>query len=62
MKKFVEVLKNPAVTIFLWLLAAASEVAICIQAVRVKGAPAIACVVMLIISTVLLLFRYLKKK
>lgn len=61
MKKFLEVLKNPVMTIFLWLLAAACEVGICIQAVKAKGAPAIACVVMLVISAILLLIRYRKK-
>ena len=60
MKKFIEVLKNPVMTIFLWLLGAASEIGLAIQAVKACGAPAIACVVMLIISTILLLIRYKK--
>lgn len=60
MKKFIEVLKNPVVTIFLWLLATASEVGICIQAVKMAGAPAIACVIMLIIGAVCLCLRYKK--
>ena len=60
MKKFIEVLKNPVVTIFLWLLGAACEAGLAIQAVKALGAPAIACVVMLVISTALLLIRYKK--
>ena len=60
MKKFIEVLKNPVMTIFLWLLGAASEIGLCIQAVKMAGAPAVACVVMLCISVILLLIRYKK--
>ena len=60
MKKFLEVLKNPVMTIFLWLLGAASEIGLCIQAVKMAGAPAVACVVMLCISAVLLAIRYKK--
>ena len=60
MKKFIEMLKNPVMTIFLWLLGAASEIGLCIQAVKMAGAPAITCVVMLCISAVLLLLRYKK--
>ena len=60
MKKFIEVLKNPAVTIFLFLLGIASELGLCIQAVKAKGAPAWACLVMLIIDAVLLAIRYKK--
>ena len=60
MKKFIEVLKNPAMTIFMWLLAAACEAGLMVQAVKMAGAPAIACVVMLIIDAVLLLIRYKK--
>ena len=60
MKKFIEVLKNPAMTIFMWLLAAACEAGLMVQAVKMAGAPAIACAVMLIIDAVLLLIRYKK--
>ena len=60
MKKLIEVLKNPVMTIFMWILAAACEVGLCIQAVKACGAPAIACVIMLIIDAVFLLLRYKK--
>lgn len=60
MKKFLEILRNPVVTIFLWILGAACEIGLAIQAVKACGAPAIACVVMLVVSAVLLLIRYRK--
>ena len=60
MKKFIEVLKNPVMTIFLCLLEAACEVGLAIQAVKMAGALAIACAVMLVVSSVLLLLRYKK--
>ena len=62
MKKFLEVLKNPVMTIFLWLLGAASEIGLCIQAVKMAGAPAIACVIMLCLSVGCLILRYWKGK
>lgn len=60
MKKFIEVLKNPAMTIFMWILGVACEAALILQAVKAKGAPAWACLIMLIIDAVLLALRYRK--
>ena len=60
MKKLKEFISNPVMTIFLWILGAACEAGLVIQAVKMAGAPAIACVVMLCISAVLLLLRYKK--
>lgn len=61
MKKFIEVLKNPAVTIFLWILAAACEAGLCTQAVKFNKAPAVAAIIMLCIAGVCLILRYRKK-
>ena len=60
MKKFIEVLKNPVMTIFLWLLAAACEVGLCIQAVNAKGGVAVAAIVLLCLSVGCLIIRYKK--
>ena len=60
MKKFIEILKNPAMTIFMWILGAACELGLVVQAVKAAGAPAWACLVMLVIDAVLLALRYRK--
>ena len=60
MKKLIEVLKNPAMTIFMWILGVACEAGLVVQAVQAKGAPAWACLIMLIIDAVLLALRYRK--
>lgn len=60
MKKFLEVLKNPAMTIFMWILGVACEAGLVVQAIKAIGAPAWACLVMLIIDSVLLALRYRK--
>ncbi len=62
MKKFIEVLKNPAVTIFLWILAAACEAGIIVQAVKANKAPVIAAVIMLCIAVICLIIRYKGKE
>ena len=62
MKKFIEILKNPAVTIFLWLLAGACEAGIIVQAVKANKAPVIAAVIMLCIAAVCLIIRYKGKE
>jgi hypothetical protein len=60
MKKFLEVLRNPVMTIFLWLLGVACEAGLVLQAVKAKGAPAWACFIMLIIDAICLCLRYKK--
>ncbi len=62
MKKFIEVLKNPAVTIFLWILAAACEAGMSVQAVKANKAPVIAAVIMLCIAVICLIIRYKGKE
>lgn len=60
MKKFIEVLKNPAMTIFMWILGVACEAGLILQAIKAVGAPAWVCFIMLIIDAVLLALRYRK--
>lgn len=60
MKKFLEVLKNPAITIFMWILGVACEAGLVLQAVKAVGAPAWACFIMLIIDAICLCLRYKK--
>lgn len=60
MKKFIDVLKNPAITIFMWILGVACEAGLVIQAVKAVGTPAWACLIMLIIDAICLCLRYRK--
>lgn len=60
MKKFIEVLKNPAMTIFMWILGVACEAGLVTQAVKAIGVPAWACFIMLMIDAACLCLRYRK--
>ena len=61
MKKLIEVLKNPAVTIFMWIMAAACYLATWTNAVKHGDKAQIAVLVLATLDAVALFLRYRKK-
>lgn len=55
-----EILSNPAVTIFMWLLMAACVFATFTHAVKAGDAPQIAVVILMVIDAVFLFLKYRK--
>lgn len=58
--KLKEILSNPAVTIFMWLLMAACVVVTFTHAVKVGDAPQMAVVILMIIDAIFLFLKYRK--
>lgn len=61
MKKFIEVLKNPAMTIFLWVLMGACYLSLWTNAVKTGDKPQICVMILLTLAGVCLFLRYKKK-
>lgn len=60
MKKIIEVLKNPAVTIFVWLIMGACYFALWTHSIKQGDIPQIGVMVLLTLSTGALFLRYKK--
>ncbi len=58
MKKIIEILKNPAMTIFIWLLAGACYLSLWTNAVKHGDAPQICVMVLFSLAGIALLLRY----
>ena len=60
MKKFIEILKNPVMTVFLWVLTGACYLALWTNAVKHSDAPQICVMVLMTLAGICLFFRYKK--
>ena len=60
MKKFIEVLKNPAITIFIWVLTIACYLSLWTNAVKLGSAPQICVMVLITLAGACLFVRYKK--
>ncbi len=58
MKKIIEILKNPAMTIFIWLLAGACYLSLWTNAVKHGDAPQICVMVLFSLAGIALFLRY----
>lgn len=60
MKKIIEILKNPAMTIFIWLLTGACYVSLWTNAIRHSDKPQVCVMVLLTLGVGALFLRYKK--
>lgn len=60
MKKLIEILKNPAMTIFIWLLAGACYLSLWTNAIKHGAAPQICVMVLFSLAGIALFLRYKK--
>lgn len=58
MKKIIEILKNPAMTVFIWLLAGACYLSLLTNAVKHGDKPQICVMVLFTIAGIALFLRY----
>ena len=58
MKKIIEIIKNPAMTIFIWLLASACYLSLWTNAVKHGDKPQICVMVLFTIAGIALFLRY----
>ena len=60
MKKIIDVLKNPVMTVFLWVLTGACYLALWTNAIKMGSTPQICVMVLLTLACSALFFRYKK--
>ena len=60
MKKFIEILKNPVMTVFLWVLMGACYLSLWTNAIKHGDAPQICVMVLMTLAGICLFFRYKK--
>lgn len=58
MKKIIEILKNPAITIFIWLLAGACYLSLWTNAIKHGDAPQICVMALFSLAGIALFLRY----
>lgn len=60
MKKFIEILKNPVMTVFLWVLTGACYLSLWTNAVKLGSTPQIAVMILFTLAGACLFLRYKK--
>ena len=60
MKKFIEILKNPVMTVFIWLLTIGCYFSLWTNAIKLGSTPQIGVMVLMTLAGICLFFRYKK--